>query len=199
MALALLSLPSCQTPKQTQQPVVEQPKQEIAKTEQVIEELPGLGGSVQFSSESYYRPEDVSVAIMLFHTYWTEVFGDPDHVVFDATQNLIIIWKPEVWEIEGKGYTLKGKPAWEEREGKFFTKIRGLTQNKNTIILTAEKNRLSTTPLMHELTHIALWHTQPKSKGDADHEGDEHPGWTVKHSGFVDFMNFILVLLEEAE
>ena len=49
---------------------------------------------------------------------------------------------------------------------------------------------VSDTSLVHELVHLALWAIN--GHADADHEGNNHGGWTSKHSRFVRELNSLL-------
>jgi hypothetical protein len=134
-----------------------------------------------------YEGEKVSIALSEFHRAWLELIGDDISSILDKVN---IYWKAEPIEL-GNTYTVNGKT---------FSKATGITRSERDIdvwiyhyhrkivngqekkiMKTKEEMRISSTALVHELIHIALWslHGDP----DADHEGGVHgKTWNLEHT-----------------
>jgi len=159
----------------------------------VINRVNGFNGTVHIGTRQYYKNEDVSTAMFLFYDAWLSTFGDKDKKVLTALQNLTIIWEEDHWVVEDALiYSENGKQA-ETTD----VLVMGLAQHKNLIIVSARYKELERSSLVHELIHVAIWHTNQESEGDADHLGDKFPGWTRKHSALLSLVNVTLAIVIE--
>ena len=126
---------------------------------------------------------NVSVATKIFYQRWKKDFGDPNNRVNDALNKLMIEWV-EPNEKKLLGYSIDGRMS----KGR----AKGLALSPTYIkVHKTVYNRLASTSLIHELTHIALWNSG-NILGDPDHEGKEFTGWTAKHTKMVNDLNRIL-------
>ena len=144
--------------------------------------LPSLSRAYQIQVEnSFPDPWDVSKVILIFYNRWVLEFGDENQKVFDTLNSIMIEWRDETRE--GHGRSLLGQPV--------SGVIRGMAIAPGYIWVWKDKyKRISSTSLVHELVHCALWSNNPHN--DPDHEGEEYEGWTQKHTEFMFEINYLL-------
>ena len=144
--------------------------------------LPNFSKAYQLQSyDSFPDPLVVSRVINIFYHHWALDFGDKNKKVFKALDSLMIEWKEE--PKNGAGFSIIGHRV----EGV----IRGVAVTPGYIWVWKNKyNRISSTALIHELVHCALWSTN--YHGDPDHEGPKYDGWTKRHTEFILKLNYLL-------
>jgi hypothetical protein len=174
----LLLTPSCHTPTQVPLPISYLLSAGL-KTESP-KHFPRI--VVITAGTNSYPIEHLDLLLFLFYNEWINTFEDPKNQLLDSLWDLVIVWEENVWILEGMGFDEQGKEIKNPR-------IIGLTQNKNLIRVAANRSPITHSSLVHELIHVVLWHTDPSSRGDPDHEGEIYPGWTLKHSAFEDALN----------
>ena len=132
------------------------------------------------------RPADTSMALDIFYEEWEREFGDPHERVRKAINNLMVEWKGA--PVPGGGYTINGTKV-------NIGRIKGLTLTKGYIWVYVDiGQRICLTSFVHELIHVALWATNQRH-GDPDHEGPLYYGWTLRHSNFIQKVNYNLCRL----
>ena len=145
--------------------------------------LPYFADAFQIQSScDVYDKDHVAWVIFIFYELWERDFLDPGRQVQTALMKLEIEWGPEPLKVENV-YDI---------DGNFIEKaeVSGLMRNSHSIWVLSE-DYISETSLVHELVHIALRHSC--GSADPDHEGDEYPCWTEKHSEFIDSVNLELL------
>lgn len=151
----------------------------------IIEQIPlfeyGYSVSDQFSQIS---SKDIGIAMAIFYIEWVEEFGDNGEKLLHNLNNMTILWDSEMKEIKNC-YDINGN---------FLAKanVTGLTHGEQLIWVWADDGTLSNTSLIHELVHVGLKSSSASSIGDADHEGTKYPGWTFKHTVFINKVNGML-------
>ena len=157
-------------------------------------DVPGYANAAQSNSTcDHFDPNETSLAMFLFYIHYTEEFGDDNQIVAKWLHNLTIIWTDNVIEMSGTGYRVDGT------RGKGNTAF-GLTMSNGRLIKVFTRNRISMsdekkiwrTSFVHELLHVAINAKNNGQHGDPDHEGGKWPGWTTRHTDFINKMNMVL-------
>ena len=132
---------------------------------------------VQFSCD-FYPMDHVSWVLYHFYEKWSEEFGDPGNRIRHAFTDLIIEWGPEQKTVNNI-YDISGRFMHE-------AEVFGLMTGPHRIWVWA-RGPLSSTALVHELAHVALYHQC--GNPDPDHEGDEFSCWSPRVSNFIHRLN----------
>ena len=157
-------------------------------------DVPGYANAAQANTTcDHFDPNETSLAMFLFYLHYTEEFGDDNNAVARYLHNLTIIWTDTVIEMSGAGYTVDGKRARHNTAFGVTMSHGGLIKvfTRNPISLSDEK-RIWKTSFVHELLHVAINAENSGKHGDPDHEGGKWPGWTTKHTNFINKMNMVL-------
>jgi len=143
--------------------------------------LPLLDNAWQIQTGAFPNPGDVSRAINTFYNHWLFEFGDPNDKVLNTLSSLMIEWREEPKIARARSIT-----------GRLITgRVRGVALSRSYVwVWVGENRRISSTALVHELMHSALWSVN--GHPDIDHEGKEHKGWTAKHTEFIYKINYLL-------
>jgi hypothetical protein len=143
--------------------------------------LPSLDNAWQIQTGVFPSPNDVSKIVDTFYNHWLFEFGDPDYKVLNTLNSLVIEWREKPKKARARSIT-----------GRLTTGlVRGITLSRSYVWVWVGKNRrVSSTALVHELVHSALW--SANGHPDIDHEGGEYKGWTVKHTEFIYKINYLL-------
>jgi len=153
----------------------------LLETKHIIK-LPTLSGAYQIQEDdSFPKPEDVSKVINIFYKHWSIEFGDKNYKVYKTLNTIMIEWREK--SKNGEGFSLTGRSL----DGI----IEGVVIAPGYIwVWKGEKNKISSTALIHELIHCAIWSngTHP----DPDHEGNEYKGWTRAHTELLYKINYLL-------
>ena len=136
-----------------------------------------LASQEQFSCE-FYDKDHVAWTMYIFYELWLRDFGDPGERVKQALNRLEIRWGNEVKEVK-RVYDISGQFLE-------VADVSGLMEDPYVIWVWAESD-ISNTSFIHELTHIALYHSC--GSADPDHEGVEYLCWDQRHSQFIDDVN----------
>ena len=133
--------------------------------------------------DTWPTTKNTSIAIKIFYKRWKKDFGDKEQGVYKALNNLMIEWvSPSDKEI--LGYSMDGKVV--------RGKVKGIALSPTYIkVRKTQYERIASTSLMHELTHVALWNSG-KILGDPDHEGPAYSGWTNEHTKMIKELNRLL-------
>jgi len=147
-----------------------------------ITKLPSLSRAYQIQEDdSFPDTEQVSKVINIFYSHWKAEFGDKNKKVYDTLNSIMIDWGEEAKR--GTGRSLQGRSL--------SGAIRGMTLAPGYIwVWKGSHNKLSSTSLVHELIHCAIWANN--SHCDPDHEGTEYKGWTRAHTEFLFKINYLL-------
>jgi len=141
------------------------------------------------SSNDVPDAERVSQAITIFYHKWRRKFGDKRGRVRASLDEIMIEWSSKDKILSGMARDIKGRLV---RIGQ----VKGMTLGPTYIWLrTNSYDRVASTSLVHELTHVALWANGCRS-GDPDHEGDLYLCWTKDHTEFVEQLNRTLAQLD---
>jgi len=141
------------------------------------------------SSDDVPDAKRVSQAITIFYHQWRKRFGDRDGRVKNSIDEIMIEWSSKDKILTGMARDIKGRLV---RIGQ----VKGMTLGPTYIWLrTNSYDRVASTSLVHELTHVALWANGCRS-GDPDHEGDLYLCWTREHTQFVSQLNRTLAELD---
>ena len=127
--------------------------------------------------------KNTSITIKIFYKQWKKEFGDEKQKVYKALNNLVIEWTDSD-DKEILGYSMGGKIV--------RGKIKGIALSPTYIkVRKTQYERIASTSLIHELTHVALWNSG-NILGDPDHEGSAYSGWTHKHTKMIKELNRLL-------
>jgi hypothetical protein len=150
--------------------------------------LPHYKNAWQIQEKNSWPPvNDVSVAVKIFYIKWKKEFGDQDKKVYRALNKLVIEWDNSN-NRKILGYFVDGKI----KRGI----VKGIALSPSYIrIYKTDYEKIGSTSLIHELTHIALWNSG-NILGDPDHEGLEYSGWTSKHTKMIKDLNRILANID---
>jgi len=183
----MMFMPGCITIPKKEDRTYETPKANLSLNHIKVDSIPNFKHAMQVSSEDWFTAKETGDAMFMFYATWLSTFGDPDKKVLEALSNLVIMWEPANWQ-------LKNATAYNQAGRKILENlwVSGLTQSKLFIQVSAQRDKIYETSLVHELTHVAIWHTVEGSEGDADHEGSRYPGWTKKHSALIDLVNLTI-------
>jgi hypothetical protein len=129
---------------------------------------------VQFSC-NFYEKDYVAWTMYIFYELWEKEFGDPDNKVKEALDHLQIKWSEESKEVHNV-YDIHGNFLE-------VATVSGLMEGPYGVWIKVAED-ISDTSFVHELVHIALFHTC--GSADPDHEGDKYLCWTDQHSLFID-------------
>jgi len=147
-----------------------------------ITKLPSFPRAYQIQEDdSFPDAKQVSKVINIFYSHWKAEFGDESERVSETLNSIMIDWgeKPK----RGSGHSLQGRSL--------NGVIRGITMTPGYIwVWKGVHNKLSSTSLVHELIHCAIWANN--SHCDPDHEGTEYEGWTRAHTEFLFKINYLL-------
>jgi hypothetical protein len=150
------------------------PKQQMVK-------LPYFSSAWQIQTNEFPTPYSVSTALKVFYNYWVYEFGDEELKLQAALDGLMVEWKEE--PRKGTGYNILGMRATGT--------VKGVAMSPGYIwVWQGQEKKLSSSALVHELIHVAIWASQGHS--DPDHEGNKYKGWTPKHSEFMHKINYLL-------
>ena len=131
----------------------------------------------------YHDRDYVVWAMLVFYNEWFKQFGDPALKVHAALHNVHIDWGQKTRVVKNV-YDINGTliPSAE---------VWGLYSGDGVMWVHAAPNKpLSSSALVHELVHLALEADGPGP--DADHEGQDIPGWGRKHTELIIRVNKIL-------
>ncbi len=124
--------------------------------------LPGTGIK---QTDQPFPDAEVFQAVKIFEGVWRDNFG-LNQKVLDAIWTVKIKWihsmgfdLPEPYDLRATGWNPSGNTVW---------------------VATRMSENIAATALFHELVHVVLRLTTGES--DPDHEGDEYPGWTSRHT-----------------
>lgn len=179
LLLFMILLPNCSGQKEV---LIEPSIQHVLK----------LNKTVQIGFGDSFSIQETELAVFIFYHCWLQTFGDKNGTLLDALTNFTVIWVPDNWTI--KNVTVFNEDGKKIQVGKNGVILSGITLNKTLIKVAINKQTISNTSFVHELVHIALWHTNPESQGDPDHQGTKYPGWTEKHSAFISMVNQLIAI-----
>lgn len=144
---------------------------------QKMVKIPRYENMWQIQTGDFPKPEDVSEVMTIFYRYWYLYFG----TIPLCMDSVMIEWRDNTRE--GRGYSITGN--------KVAGRIKGVALSPGYIwVWKGTENKISSTALVHELIHCALWCST--SHGDPDHEGGKYEGWTPRHSEFLHKINYLL-------
>ena len=157
-------------------------------------DIPGYANAAQSNSTcDHFDPNETSLAMFLFYVHYVEVFGDDHHVVAKWMHNLKVVWTDQMIEMSGTGYRVDGTRGKGNHAYGLTTSggrlIKVFTRERTSL---TDKKKIWKTSLVHELLHVAINAKNIGEHGDPDHEGKKWPGWTTKHTDFINKMNMVL-------
>jgi hypothetical protein len=141
--------------------------------------------------------EQIRNVLLLFYNDWYEYFGDNHYKVLNSLSNLKISCSDTKKTLSSNYYKLDGV------KGKRDASISGISYDINHIWFFIEnEHNLCHSSLIHELVHISLGSTSNRSWDtnllDPDHEGNKYPGWTAKHTSFIEITKMECLNLSQA-
>lgn len=146
-------------------------------------QVPGFSNMWHITSNcSHFSREKVSMSISFFYHRWVAEFEDTDRRLLRMLNDLMIEWSYQKKLVSG--YTLNGDKINSSPALGLVLTLGMIWINVNN------KSRICETSLIHELVHLAL--ISQGYRGDADHEGNIHPGWYTKHTIFINTLNTLL-------
>ena len=161
-------------------------------------DIPGYIKSQQSNHTcDHFDPNETALAMFLFYVHYVEEFGDEGNKVNFWLHDLTVIWTDQIIKMRGYGFKVNGKPA---ASNKAF----GLTLNGGRVIKVytrrpismIDKKKISKTSFVHELLHVAINAKNGGVHGDPDHEGSQWPGWTPRHTEFINKVNSVYRLID---
>jgi hypothetical protein len=153
----------------------------VLTTSHIIK-LPTFSSAYQIQENDFFpKPKDVSKVINIFYKHWVAEFGDKDYKIYGTLNTIMIEWREE--PKRGGGFSLTGRSLKGVIEGV-------VVAPGYVWVWKGKKNKISSTALIHELIHCAIWSNS--THPDPDHEGDEFKGWTRKHTDFLYKINYLL-------
>ena len=161
-------------------------------------DIPGYIKSQQSNHTcDHFDPNETALAMFLFYVHYVEEFGDEGNKVNFWLHDLTVIWTDQIIKMRGYGFKVNEKPA---ASNKAF----GLTLNGGRVIKVytrrpismIDKKKISKTSFVHELLHVAINAKNGGVHGDPDHEGSQWPGWTPRHTEFINKVNSVYRLID---
>ena len=147
-----------------------------APTQKMVK-IPNYDNVWQIHTGEFPDPKDVSFALTVFYRYWYYYFDE----VPLCLDSVMIEWRDN--PRYGKGFSITGN--------KTRGLLKGVALSKGYVwVWKGDEGRISSTALIHELIHCAIWCRM--GHGDPDHEGIKYRGWTFKHTEFLYRVNYLL-------
>lgn len=143
--------------------------------------IPGYDkAAVVVESCDYFRREKVSIALRVFESEWSKMFGS-SYTVSKNLNEMIVTFSFERKTV--KGYDIFGSVI-------STGDLLGSTISKNAVwvFVNPATDRICNTSLAHELVHASIWALNG-SHGDPDHGGNKYRGWTMKHNMLIQTVN----------
>lgn len=161
-------------------------------------DIPGYIKSQQSNHTcDHFDPNETALAMFLFYVHYVEEFGDEDDKVNFWLHDLTVIWTDQIIKMRGYGFKVNGEPAKTNAAfGLTLRHGRVIKVYTRRVISMMDEKRISKTSFVHELLHVAINAKNGGVHGDPDHEGSQWPGWTPRHTEFINKVNSVYRLID---